>query len=97
VQNFSFNLLTREKYLTKITVVPIVIECHTMKHNTKAVSRALKTAKNRMIGLRLDDDFMREIEQLAAAEERSLADTARICVRIGLKERKALIEAAVEK
>ncbi|MFC3338163.1 hypothetical protein [Paracandidimonas soli] len=62
-----------------------------MKHNTKAVPRASKTAKNRMIGLRLDPEFMREIEQLAEAEERSLADTARICVRIGLKERLASI------
>lgn len=63
-----------------------------MKHTTKPASRALKTAKSRMIGLRLDDTLMSEIEQLAEAEQRSLADMARICVRKGLVEIKARVE-----
>ncbi len=60
-----------------------------MKHTTKPVPRASKTVKKRMIGLRLDDELMLEIEQLADSELRSLADMARICVRMGLKEIKA--------
>lgn len=63
-----------------------------MKHTTKAAVSPTKTAKYQMIGLRVDDVLMHEIKQLAAAEQRSLADTARICVGIGLKERQALIK-----
>ena len=74
---------------TTITTVANVIECHTMKHTTKPVSRAAKTVKNRMIGLRLDDEFMSEMEKLAAKELRSLADMARICVRIGYEQMQA--------
>lgn len=60
-----------------------------MKHTTKPTSRASKPAKTRMIGLRMDEAGFREIEQLAEADLRSLADMARICVRLGLTELKA--------
>jgi len=59
-----------------------------MKHTTKPSLRTAKSAKKRMIGLRLDSSFMLEMEALAAAEQRSLADTARICVRIGYEQMK---------
>ncbi|ROT46094.1 hypothetical protein [Pusillimonas sp. NJUB218] len=63
-----------------------------MKHTTKPVPRASKTAKNRMIGLRLDDALMAEIEKLAEVEMRTLADMARICVRRGLADLKNRVE-----
>lgn len=61
-----------------------------MKHNTKATKGAQPGSKTRMIGLRLDPATMQEIERLAIAEERSLADMARICVRHGMRHRAGL-------
>lgn len=57
-----------------------------MKHTIKQKG-AHSGAKTRMIGLRLDPDTMQEIERRAAAEERSLADMARIFVRHGMRHR----------
>ncbi len=69
-----------------MTIITYVNERHTMKHTTKPAAAARRAPKRRMIGLRLDDATMAEIESLAAAEMRSLADMARICVRAGLTE-----------
>lgn len=55
-----------------------------MKHNTKPVNGTARLPKKRMIGLRLDDAEMQLIEKHANAEQRSLAQMARIFLRRGM-------------
>lgn len=56
-----------------------------MKHNTQSRTASKRAPKLRMVGLRLDDDLMDQLERLAIAEQRSLAAMARICVRDGMR------------
>ncbi len=83
---FAFDLLTKDSYEYTITFITHVIERHTMKHTTQARSASKPSPKLRMVGLRLEDELMDQLEALAAAEQRSLAAMARICVRHGLRD-----------
>lgn len=55
-----------------------------MKHTTKKHSNTDLKQKKSMIGLRLDDQEMQLIKELAAKEERSLAQMARVFLRRGI-------------
>ena len=84
------SLLTLHSIECRITFITYVIERHNMKHTTQARS----ASKRRMVGLRLEDELMDQLEALARAEQRSLAAMARICVRHGMRDIHKRIAAA---
>lgn len=55
-----------------------------MKHTTQSRKASKRAPKLRMVGVRLEDDLMDQLEALAQAEQRSLAFIARSFVRDGL-------------
>lgn len=57
-----------------------------MKHTTQARSASKRSPKLRMVGLRLEDELMDQLEALARAEQRSVAAMARIFVRNGMRD-----------
>ncbi|MCB4324322.1 hypothetical protein KOE80_19135 [Alcaligenes sp. 13f] len=57
-----------------------------MKHTTKRAARTSPEQKTQMIGLRLPPAEMAQVRELAAADERPLAQFARICFRMGLEQ-----------
>ncbi len=65
-----------------------------MKHTTQARNSSKRSPKLRMVGLRLEDELMDQLEALARAEQRSLAAMARICVRHGMRDIRERITAA---
>lgn len=57
-----------------------------MKHTTKGAARTSPDNTPQMIGLRLPPAEMAQVRELAAADERTLAQFARICFRLGLEQ-----------
>lgn len=57
-----------------------------MKHTTKPFKDTTTTHPQPMIGLRLPPDEMAQVRALAAADDRSVAQFARMCFRLGLEQ-----------
>lgn len=57
-----------------------------MEHTTKPTKSTIPSQTQQMIGLRLPSDEMAQVRKLAAADERTLAQFARICFRLGLAQ-----------
>ncbi len=57
-----------------------------MEHTTKPTKSTIPSQTQQMIGLRLPSDEMAQVRKLAAADERTLAQFARICFRLGLEQ-----------
>lgn len=69
----------------------MLLKRHTMKHTTKQAKGIPSSVKKRMIGLRLDEAEMQLIEKIATAEQRSLAQTARVLLRRGMESSKSAV------
>lgn len=57
-----------------------------MEHTTKPTKSTIPSQPQQMIGLRLPSDEMARVRKLAAADERTLSQFARICFRLGLEQ-----------
>lgn len=57
-----------------------------MEHTTKHMKGTIRSSSQPMIGLRLPPEEMNQIRALAAADDRSIAQFARMCLRIGLEQ-----------
>lgn len=57
-----------------------------MKHTTKGAARTSPDPVHQMIALRLPPDEIALARELAAADDRPLAQFARICYRLGLEQ-----------
>ena len=75
-----------DTYVSIITIITHVIERHTMKHSTQSRTPSKRAPKQKMVGLRLEDDLMAQLAERAEAEQRPLAAMARILVMRGLQE-----------
>lgn len=57
-----------------------------MEHNTKHMKGTIRSSPQPMIGLRLPPNEMALVRELAAADDRSVAQFARMCFRLGLEQ-----------